>query len=77
MADDLWFQCRFRKGPAETVAWIEERGARVGALVELKTADGEQWEVVEVYSPGLDGATLRAKQANDRNALPSIVGTKG
>lgn len=77
MSDDLWFQCRFRKAGEETVAWIEERGAKVGALVELKTADGEKWEVAEVYLPGLDGAALRAKHANDRNALPSIIGAKG
>ena len=57
-----------------TKAWIEGRGASVGAEVELKTADGKFWTVVEVYQPPMDGAALRAKQANDRNALPSIVG---
>jgi hypothetical protein len=67
-------QCKFRRGDAYTVAWIEERGAKVGANVELKTADGEFWEVVEVYDYAMDEAALRQKQANDRQALPSIIG---
>ena len=69
-----YYQCRFRRGDPETIAWIEERGAKIGALVELKTADGERWDVIEVFTPGLDEAKLREKQQNDRNALPSIAG---
>jgi hypothetical protein len=72
----MFFQCRMRKGSAETIGWIEERGAKVGADVELKTADGEFWRVIEVYTPGLEAAALQAKQANDRNALPSLVGQR-
>jgi hypothetical protein len=33
--------------------------------------------VEEVYSFGLAEDKLREKQANDRNALPSIIGAKG
>jgi hypothetical protein len=69
-----YYQCRFKRGESETIAWIEERGAKVGASVELKTADGECWDVIEVFTPGLDEAKLREKQQNDRNALPSIGG---
>jgi hypothetical protein len=69
-----YYQCRFKRGESETIAWIEERGAKVGASVELKTADGERWNVIEVFAPGLDEAKLREKQQNDRNALPSIAG---
>lgn len=72
-----YFQCRMRQGTAETVAWIEERGAKVGASVELKSADGKFWDVIEVYPGGIDEAALRQKQANDRNALPSIIGARG
>lgn len=67
-----YFQCKLRRNGAETVAWIEERGAKVGNWVELKTADGEMWVVTEVYNYPLSEAALRQKQANDRNALPSI-----
>lgn len=75
-----YFQCVLRKltddpyGAAETVAWIEERGAKEGLEVELKSLDGEFWRVHKVYGIGLDAQALLAKQANDRNALPSIVG---
>lgn len=72
-----YFQCKLRQGDSETVGWIEDRGAKVGARVELKTADGGFWDVLEVYPGGLDEATLRQKQANDRNALPSIIGARG
>ena len=69
-----YYQCRLRRAESETIGWIEERGAKVGASVELKTADGERWDVVEVFTPGVDEAKLREKQQNDRNALPSIAG---
>ena len=69
-----YYQCRFRRGDPETIAWIEERGAKVGASVELKTAYGERWNVIEMFVPGLDEAKLREKQQHDRNALPSIAG---
>ena len=72
---DLWYQCKFRGADGgETVAWIEERGASVGAMVELVTADGKFWEVLEVYEPPMNGAALREKQTKDRNSLPSIIG---
>jgi hypothetical protein len=73
---DIYHQCKLKLGDTYTVGWIEERGARKGARVELKS-DGQFWEVVEVYNPGMDADKLREKQANDRNALPSIIGAKG
>ncbi len=70
----MFYQCRMRRDGTETVGWIEERGAKVGASVELISADGEFWTVVEVYKFGLDEAALRAKQARDRDCLPSLKG---
>lgn len=70
----LYFQCKMRRGEHETVGWIEERGARIGLHVELLSLDGKFWEVTEVWRPGLEERALKAKQARDRNALPSIVG---
>jgi hypothetical protein len=76
MTNDFWYQCRLRHDDGgETIAWIEERGAKVGdrpTRVELTTADGDFWEVIEVFQPPMKGEALRQKQANDRNALPSI-----
>ena len=82
-----YFQCDLRQGDRRTVGYIEERGAKVGADVELKGAefanvemiegDGNFWRVEAVYKPGISEAILRQKQANDRNALPSIIGKLG
>jgi len=83
---DRYFQCRLRRSDAiqhdkpgdwaweaftEQVAWIEERGAKIGAKVEL-VGDGF-WTVVAVYHH-MTGEALRDKQKNDRGSLPSIVG---
>jgi len=44
-----WYkQCKFKKGDSYQHAWIEERGAKVGAMVELKSDNHEKWEVVSV-----------------------------
>ena len=69
-----YFQCRLseRGGSGRTVGWIEERGARVGSFVEMKDLGGARYRVDEVYQPPLEIAVLRAKQARDRNALPSL-----
>lgn len=71
---NLWYQCHLKQGATETIGWIEARGARVGATVELKTDqfDDGDWLVVEVFPPGVDGETLREKQGFDRKGLPSL-----
>jgi hypothetical protein len=44
-----WYrQCKFKKGNTAQYAWIEERGAKVGNEVELKSSNDEKWLVVEV-----------------------------
>jgi len=68
-----YYQCELSRGPAKTVGWIEERGAKVGHEVELLTADGQFWRVEKVFHFGLEEDALRAKQRNDRNSLSSLV----
>jgi hypothetical protein len=46
----LYYQCSFRRGNEHTVAWIEARGARVGAWVELRGDFGGLW-CVETVAP--------------------------
>jgi hypothetical protein len=59
-----FYQCRFRRGSERTVAWIEARGAKVGAKVELTTLDnGGPWLVEAVQS-----APLAALNAGERLA---------
>lgn len=44
----MYRQCKFQKGNKFQTAWIEERGAKEGAWVELKSDNHEKWQVVEV-----------------------------
>jgi hypothetical protein len=69
----LYFQCKFRRGNERTVAWIEQRGAIVGACVELLSLDdGDAWEVEAVNYGALTAAALKEMQTLNRNSLPSI-----
>jgi len=64
------------QGTAHTVGWIEERGAKRGAEVELPEYGGF-WRVDEVSSFSFDATQLREKQRMDRGTLPSLVGARG
>lgn len=66
-----YYQCLLRQGDTRTVGWIEERGAKVGARVELKDHDG-LWHVLAVYQPPRDVGWLREKQRKDRRGLRSV-----
>ena len=73
-----WFQCRFRRGAERTVAWIEERGAKTGARVELMTSDdgaheNEPWEVEAVYGAPLQAEALADLQRLNRKSLASLA----
>lgn len=64
-----YYQCRFEKATKEgtvcTVAWIDERGAKVGALVELKGEEG-LWLVTKVSEP-ISEAEYRKIQTKSRD----------
>jgi hypothetical protein len=71
-----YFQCRFRRGSERTVAWIDERGAKVGARVQLTSLDdGSAWDVETVGKPGLESAALTDLQRLNRKSLSSIMNT--
>jgi hypothetical protein len=69
-----YYQCKLRAidDSSETVGWIEERGAKLGARVEMKDFGGRLFEVLEVYGMPMEETALREKQARDRNAFPSL-----
>ncbi len=71
-----YHQCRLRENsserPRQTVAWIEERGAKVGALVEIPDY-GSFWEVQTVSKFSFDARDLKTKQDRDRGAFASLV----
>lgn len=73
-----YFQCDLteEKWPSsrKTTAWIEERGAREGALVEIKDYAGRMWAVTKVYKQKtFEAEELTAKQLRDRNAFGSLL----
>ena len=47
----MYQQCELQNGTAKTVAWIEERGAKPGRIVELLDIglEPEMWTVVKVF----------------------------
>lgn len=65
----LMYQCRFEQetpdGLVTEVAWVEEKGSRVGSLVELKGKDG-LWRVTHNSGHPIDSSKLAEKQAADR-----------
>lgn len=67
----LFHQCRLQQDGATVVGWIEARGARIGARVEVPDLGG-LWRVTAVYQPPLDAAWLRKKQRIDRKGMPTI-----
>jgi hypothetical protein len=68
------YQCRFRRGAERTVAWIDARGAKVGAWVDLETLDdGGLWEVEAVFDAPLEDCALKAMQRLHRNSLSSLM----
>jgi hypothetical protein len=54
-----------------TVAWIEERGAKLGAQVELLPSR-EWWEVSAVHRHTLPEDALKEHQRLHRGSLPSV-----
>lgn len=70
-----YYQCRLRRGNTETTGWIEARGAKVGAYVELLPSK-ETWMVAEVFDHGIPEDVLRETQHQRRTPPPSIRDTK-
>jgi hypothetical protein len=72
----LFYQCRFRRGTERTVAWIEARGANVGAQVELETLDDQgPWIVETVLGAPLKAEALKELQRLNRKSLSSVMNT--
>jgi hypothetical protein len=71
-----YYQCRFAQDQDSgvtlvDVAWIPERGAKVGNRIELKGKEG-LWTVTAVGVPGVEPTKLFQRQALDRHSLPSL-----
>ena len=70
----LYRQCKFRRGSESNVAWIDARGAKAGALIELATLDNlGPWIVEAVLSAPLAAAALKTLQHLDGKSMSSIM----
>jgi len=67
-------QCKLTNQNSEMIVWIDQKGAKIGASVELKGFEDDRkfWKVEEVYDPAIDSETLAEKQRMNRNSLSSI-----
>lgn len=68
----IMYQCRLEQGNQVQIGWIAEKGAKVGARVELGPGTKDFWTVTKVSTPGMDASRLHDKQARDRNSLASV-----
>ena len=57
-------------GSATVVGWIEARGAKPGARVEVPEHGG-LWRVAAVFEPPLDARWLQEKRRIDRKGMPT------
>lgn len=64
-------QCQLKRGRSLTTRWIESRGAKVGATVEVLPSR-ELWEVVQVFAHTLPEDLLKEHQRLNRGSLPSV-----
>ena len=67
----LYHQCRLRQDTTFEVAWIEARGAKRGARVEIPGLGG-LWLVETVCPIPMAADRLREKQRVDRKGMPDI-----
>jgi hypothetical protein len=71
---NLHYQCNLSREGTITTAWIPERGARLGAAVEVPELGG-YWTVVHV-GVSQDLSTLKEREKINRKGLPSTRDTK-
>ena len=74
MADTMYYWAQMRNGNKHTCGYIEERGAKVGAFVELLDLDGEMWEVTSVAS---DPVTKEYVRNNEKKYKAFQKSTRG
>lgn len=76
-AEKQYVQCTLQLGTETTTGWIEQRGAKKGAKVELFKGSSKFWWVREVFdSVVLSESQLREHQQLHRNSLPSVEGMR-
>lgn len=66
----MMYQCHLQQGNTTTIGYIEERGAKKNAQVEIPELGGF-WKVTQV-GMGMNKKALQQKQVNDRDCFGSL-----
>lgn len=66
--ETLYRQCELQNGTGRTVGYIEERGAKIGARVELVDRDNALWTVASVGDRPVTKAALRFAEGANKHA---------
>lgn len=69
---DLMFQCKLSNGNTFQVAYIPERGATVGKIVEIVPGSKDFWTVDSVAFPGIPRARVSDIQQNYHKGFASL-----
>ncbi len=71
----VYHQCELKHDNTHQIAWIEARGAVIGASVAIKGEDNIErfWQVLSVGYPGISKEQLVEFQNKSRNPFPSIA----
>lgn len=76
MKDERYRQCGLAQGEARSVGWIEERGAKIGARVEIEELGGF-WLVTGVGDTVLSKAEMREKESRSRQSFTALKSYRG
>ena len=68
MSDEIFHQCELSRGTDRTVGWIPQRGAKVGAVVELAEDGYKTWLVTSVSQETKTASQLRFHRNANKHA---------
>lgn len=68
-----YYQCELSRGEGRQVAFIEQRGAKVGNHVEILDGSNSFWKVESVSDTSVDGVHLKDLQDMNRKPFGSIL----
>jgi hypothetical protein len=73
MTEDMFHWCQLANGDKRTAGYIEARGAKVGAQVELLDLDGAFWEVLTV-GEAVPSSQVRTNERRFKLFQDSLLG---
>jgi hypothetical protein len=76
MKDGKYRLCGLAQENTRTQGWIEERGAKLGARVEIEELGGF-WEVTGVGDTVLSKAEMKEKEARSRQSFTALKSYRG